>query len=314
MAGKVKGFLMLVIPLAVFLGGFGLIAYPTVSDWLNSGAQDRAILSYSETVTGLTDEEYDYYYQQAVDYNALASSRGNPYLTTEEEQARYETLLNVDGSGIMGYIHIPLIGCTLPIYHGTEEETLQTAVGHLEWTSLPVGGLGTHCVLSGHRGLPGARLFTDIDRLSIGDRFSLYVLDEELDYEVDQILVVLPDETDALRATPGEDYCTLVTCTPYGINTHRILARGHRIAAPEAEEARAMRVTADGSQMNSVYLGPVAALPVVLAAGNLAAWLRKMGIRRKRAASMEAGLDERIAALYRDWKAEGCPGVGRGGR
>ena len=147
---------------------------------------------------------------------------------TEGEKGEYEAQLNVAGNGVMGYIEIPSIGCTLPIYHGTDEAVLQIAVGHMEGTSLPVGGEGSHCVLSGHRGLPSAKLFTDLDQVGEGDTFLLHVLDETLAYEVDQVKVVLPEEAGDLEAVRGEDYCTLVTCTPYGINTHRLLVRGSR--------------------------------------------------------------------------------------
>lgn len=148
---------------------------------------------------------------------------------TEEERAEYESLLNVSGNGIIGYIEIPMIQCSLPIYHGTEESVLQIAVGHIEGSSLPTGGAGTHCVLSGHRGLPSAKLFTDLDQLAEGDTFILRILDETLTYEVDQIRTVEPYELDDLGIEEGKDYCTLVTCTPYGINTHRLLVRGRRV-------------------------------------------------------------------------------------
>ena len=161
----------------------------------------------------------------------------------------------------MGYIEIPSIQVSLPIYHGTDEAVLQVAVGHLEWSSLPVGGESTHCVLSGHRGLPSAKLFTNLDRLAVGDVFLLRVLDEVLTYEVDQILIVEPSETDALRIVGGMDYCTLVTCTPYGVNTHRLLVRGHRIE--NAEEARTVRVTADAVQIEPLLVAPIAAIPLL---------------------------------------------------
>ena len=162
----------------------------------------------------------------------------------------------------MGYIELPSIDCSLPIYHGTEESVLQIAIGHLEWSSLPVGGESTHCVLSGHRGLPSAKLFTNLDKLQEGDVFLLRVLDEVLTYEVDQILIVEPQEIAALQITEGEDLCTLVTCTPYGINTHRLLVRGHRIE--NAPEARLVRVTADAVQIEPLLVAPIVALPMLL--------------------------------------------------
>lgn len=168
----------------------------------------------------------------------------------------------MSGLGVMGYIEIPSIDCALPIYHGTEESVLQIAVGHLEWSSLPVGGESTHCVLSGHRGLPSAKLFTNLDKLQTGDIFMLRVLDNVLTYEVDQILIVKPQETGALRIEKGKDYCTLVTCTPYGINTHRLLVRGHRI--DNIEEAKTVRVTADAIQIEPLLVAPVVAIPILL--------------------------------------------------
>ena len=181
---------------------------------------------------------------------------------TDEELTKYESLLNVSGNGIIGYIEIPSINCSLPIYHGTDEAILQIAVGHIEGTSLPVGGSGTHCVLSGHRGLPSARLFTDLDKMVIGDTFLMRVLDETLTYEVDQIRIVLPYEMDDLEIEEGKDYCTLVTCTPYGINSHRLLVRGHRIE--NQEEAQAIRITADAMQIEPLLVAPIVAIPMLL--------------------------------------------------
>ena len=181
---------------------------------------------------------------------------------TDEERAQYESLLNVSGNGIIGYIEIPSINCSLPIYHGTDEAILQIAVGHIEGTSLPVGGSGTHCVLSGHRGLPSARLFTDLDKMVIGDTFLMRVLDETLTYEVDQIRIVLPYELDDLEIEEGKDYCTLVTCTPYGINSHRLLVRGHRIE--NQEEVQASRITADAMQIEPLLVAPIVAIPMLL--------------------------------------------------
>ena len=162
----------------------------------------------------------------------------------------------------MGYIEIPEIDVSLPIYHGTEDPVLQVAIGHLEWTSLPVGGESTHCVLSGHRGLPSAKLFTDLDRLVVGDRFRLGVLDQVLTYEVDQILIVEPQDTEALLIEEGKDLCTLVTCTPYSINTHRLLVRGHRVETEK--DAKNVRVTSDAIQIEPYLVAPVVAAPILL--------------------------------------------------
>lgn len=251
-----------IILVLIFAAGLAILSYPKVSDYWNSFHSSRAIMTYTEAVTGLSAEEYGHFYSQAEAYNQNIPGRANPFLPSEEEQAQYEALLDVEGNGIMGYIEIPLIGVALPIYHGTSESVLQVAIGHLDWSSLPVGGPSTHAVISGHRGLPSAELFTKIDRLAVGDRFMLYVLDEVLTYEVDQILIVLPEDLSALQIIPGGDYCTLVTCTPYGINTHRMLVRGHRV---ETESEHTVRVTAEAIPVEPVLVAPVIAVPFLIA-------------------------------------------------
>lgn len=259
----------------VFFVGLGLLAYPTFSDYWNSLHQTRAISHYREQVAGLNDVSYDELRAAARKYNERLLEKPRRFELTREEQAEYEALLNVSGDGMMGYIEIPAIGCSLPFYHGTDEVVLQSSVGHIEGSSLPTGGTGTHCVLSGHRGLPSAKLFTDLDRLREGDTFVLTVLDETLTYEVDQILIVEPDEVDALNIDPEQDYCTLLTCTPYGINTHRMLVRGHRV---ENEGADGVRVTADAIQIEPVLVAPMIAallLAVILLVWFLTGRIRK---------------------------------------
>ncbi len=246
----------------VFFVGLSLLLYPTVSNYWNSLFQTRAVARYTEKVASLDNESYEKYLDAARKYNEYILTKDNRFLITEEEMEMYQSLLNLSGDGVMGYIEIPSIDCALPIYHGVDESVLQVAVGHIEWSSLPVGGASTHCVVSGHRGLPSARLFTDLDQLAVGDTFLLQVLSETLTYEIDQILIVEPLELDALNIVEGEDYCTLVTCTPYGINTHRLLVRGHRIDT--AEEARVIRVTADASQIEPIIVAPVVAAPMLL--------------------------------------------------
>ena len=246
----------------LLLAGVSLLLYPSLSDYWNSMHQTRAIASYAETVSQLDTAQYDEMWKAAQDYNRSLAQRETAFALADEQKAAYESLLDVSGLGVMGYIEIPEIDCSLPIYHGTEESVLQVAVGHLEWSNLPVGGEGTHCVLSGHRGLPSAKLFTNLDKLAVGDTFLLRVLDEVLTYEVDQILIVEPEQVDALGIVPGEDYCTLVTCTPYGINTHRLLVRGHRVE--NTPEAARMHVTADATQFDPLLVAPVLAIPVLL--------------------------------------------------
>ena len=251
-----------IVLLLVFLAGLSLLLYPTVSDYWNSFHQTRAIAGYAEAVAELDDLSYEHYWADAQAYNAALSGSGSRYQLTEEEHARYESLLNVAGNGIMGYIEIPAIGVSLPVYHGVEDTVLQIAIGHIEGTSLPVGGPGTHCVVSGHRGLPSAKLFTDLDKLTEGDVFLLRVLDEVLTYEVDQIHIVEPHEVELLELQGGQDLCTLVTCTPYGINSHRLLVRGHRIE--NQESASAIRITADAMQIEPLLVAPAVAAPMLL--------------------------------------------------
>ena len=259
---KKKGNHITILLVLILLVGLSLLLYPSVSDYWNSLHQTKAIATYAEDVANLNQNQYGEIWAAAERYNASLADRDNAYLLSDAQKEEYERLLNVSGLGIMGYIEIPSIDCSLPVYHGTEESALQIAVGHLEWSSLPVGGRSTHCVLSGHRGLPSAKLFTNLDKLQMGDVFLLRVLDEVLTYEVDQILIVEPQETGALQIEEGQDYCTLVTCTPYGINTHRLLVRGHRIDNIEA--AKTVRVTADAIQIEPLLVAPVVAIPILL--------------------------------------------------
>ena len=246
----------------ILLTGLSLLLYPTVSDYWNSFHQSRAIVTYAEQVAAIDDKTYEQLWEEATAYNQTLVGKNNRYFMTNKEREEYESLLDVSGNGIIGYIEIPEINCSLPIYHGTDESVLQIAVGHIEGTSLPVGGEDTHCVLSGHRGLPSARLFTDLDKLENGDIFLIRVLDETLTYEVDQIRIVLPTELSDLEIEECKDYCTLVTCTPYGINTHRLLVRGHRIE--NIEEAKTIRVTADAMQIEPLLVAPAVAIPILL--------------------------------------------------
>lgn len=217
-----------IILVFILLLGVGIFLYPSVSDWWNSMHSTRAIASYVTAVEDLSGQEKEAILEAAKEYNRRLSNGVN-FTLTDEQRAEYNNLLDVTGTGIMGYVQISSIGVNLPIYHTVEESVLQIAVGHIPGTSLPVGGERTHCVMSGHRGLPSARLFTDLDQMVEGDTFTLNVLDQTTTYMVDQIRIVLPEETDELAIQDGKDYCTLVTCTPYGINTHRMLVRGKRI-------------------------------------------------------------------------------------
>ena len=259
---KKKGKFIPLLLVLLLLVGLALLLYPYVSNYWNSLHQTRAIAAYAEAVAKLDKDQYTEILSAAQAYNASLLGRDNTQPLDGDRKEEYERLLDVSGLGIMGYIEIPCIDCSLPIYHGADESVLQVAVGHMEWSSLPVGGESTHCVLSGHRGLPSAKLFTNLDKLQPGDTFILRVLDETLTYEVDQILIVEPQETGSLRIEEGKDYCTLVTCTPYGINTHRLLVRGHRV--DNIEEANTVRVTADAIQIEPLIVAPIVAIPISL--------------------------------------------------
>ena len=264
---KMKRHLSTILLVAVFLTGVCILLYPTVSDYWNSLHQSRAIGTYEDTLSTMTQQDYSAFFEQADAYNAALRALDFPLADFRalEERAgltSYFDLLNVSGLGIMGYIDIDAIGVELPIYHGTENSVLNIAVGHLQGSSLPVGGAGTHCVLSAHRGLPSARLFTDLDQLKVGDTFRITVLNRLLTYEIDQILIVEPDQLDSLAIVEGEDYCTLVTCTPYGINSHRLLVRGHRVE--NAREKETVYVPADMVQIDPMVVTPAVAAPMLL--------------------------------------------------
>lgn len=245
----------------VFFAGLSLLLYPSLSDYWNSFHASQAVATYSEEVRNLNADKYDRLIREAREYNAALPGRYKAFFLSESDRSTYNALLDVNGTGVMGYIEIPTIQISLPIYHGTEDEVLQIAVGHLDWSSLPVGGEGTHCVLSGHRGLPSAKLFTNLDKLVAGDKFVIRVLDEVMTYEVDQILIVEPNDLSALAIEKGKDLCTLVTCTPYGVNSHRLLVRGHRVE----NESEEIRVTSDAMQIDPLIVAPAVALPMLLA-------------------------------------------------
>lgn len=257
---KRKSSFTMLIFVVVFLIGLSLVLYPSVSNYWNSLHSTKAIATYAQDVADISEEKYKKIWQDALDYNQHKPQNTDEYALTDSERANYENLLNVSDNGVMAYIEIPVLSVALPIYHGTSDSVLSKAIGHLEWSSLPVGGESTHCVLSGHRGLPSARLFTDLDKLVEGDIFIIYVLNEILTYEVDQILIVEPTDLSSLSVEAGEDLCTLITCTPYGINTHRLLIRGHRIENLKG----AVTVVADAIQINTIYVALSTAIPVLI--------------------------------------------------
>lgn len=267
-----------IILVAVLLVGAGLLIYPSFSNYWNSFHQSRAISSYVESVSSMSDDEYDELWAAARAFNQKLVGRPPVSVLSDEEKAEYYSLLTVGGSGVMGYINIPKLNVNLPVYHGTAESVLQVAVGHIEGSSLPTGDISTHCALSGHRGLPSAKLFTDLNQLEAGDIFILQVLNDTLTYEVDQIRVVLPEEVDDLAIQEGWDLCTLVTCTPYGINSHRLLVRGRRIANLAATYS--LRVTAEAIRIDSLVVAPFAAMPMLLV---LLAWMLTGGRKKPKA-------------------------------
>lgn len=251
-----------IILILILVAGLSLLLYPSFSDYWNDKHQTKAIANYEAVVKNLKTEDFSQFWDSAKEFNENLLERRNIFTLTPEQKERYYQELNVTGDGVMGHIEIPTIKVRLPIYHGTSEAVLQVAVGHLDWTSLPAGGESTHAVFSGHRGLPSAKLFTDLDKVQVGDVFMLRILDQTLTYQVDQILIVLPNEVDALRVEEGKDLCTLVTCTPYGINSHRILVRGTRIA--NTPEEKIVRVTADAIRVKPVMVAPFLAAPILL--------------------------------------------------
>ena len=264
-----------IILILIFLVGLSVMLYPTVSDYVNQRHQSRALASYDETVNEMSDADYTAYFEAADAYNQRLAATPNSFFTPEQVSG-YDETLDVSGTGIMGYITIPRIGVELPVYHGTSDGVLQVAAGHLEGSSLPVGGAGTHAVISAHRGLPSAKLFTNLDQLEVGDTFTITILDRVLTYEVDNISIVLPTETDNLKVVDGKDYVTLMTCTPYGINTHRLLVRGRRITTPD--KLKHIRVTADAIKIEPIITAPIMALPLLLV---LLLWLLFSNRKRK---------------------------------
>ena len=248
----------ILLVLMLFVGICGLL-YPSVSQYWNAKTQTRAVENYREILESLKPEDYEAYFQEAEAYNAALHDLRTP-LADYRQLTGYKEILNVNGTGIMGHISIPKLGVELPLYHTISAEVLNIACGHMEGTSLPVGGESTHCVLSAHRGLPHARLFTDLDKMEVGDVFTITVLNRTLTYQVDQIKVVRPTEVEDVQIVEGEDLCTLLTCTPYGINTHRLLVRGTRIenATP------VLYVTSNAYRIDSLVATPVVAAPILL--------------------------------------------------
>lgn len=255
-----KKYLVDILIISVFLIGLSLLLYPTVSDYINARNSSKVIADYESNITNASAERIAQIFEEADAYNQnLAATTASLYDPSKVKG--YYDVLDPIGAGIMGYLDIERIGVQLPIYHGVSEGVLQIGVGHMEGTSLPIGGENTHCVFSGHRGLPSAKLFTDLDEMQTGDIFTITVMNRLLTYQVDQIKVVLPTETDDLQLVAGKDYCTLVTCTPYGVNTHRLLVRGVRIDNPEI--APTIYVSNEAFRIEKLIVLTVVAVPML---------------------------------------------------
>lgn len=246
----------------MLIAGLSLILYPTISDWWNSKHQSQAVATYAEHVIEIDEEAYAKLWEEARAYNAKLNQFPNGMALPEAMKNEYKNALAVDDSGIMGTVEVPAIKVSLPIYHGTSDSVLQVAIGHLDWTNLPTGDEGNHVVISGHRGLPSAKLFTHLDQLREGDVFMLRVLNEVMTYEIDQILIVEPDQIESLYRKEGKDYCTLMTCTPYGVNSHRLMLRGHRIE--NLSDADYAKISADAMQIEPFIVAPIIAIPILL--------------------------------------------------
>lgn len=262
-----------IIAILVFVTGLSLLLYPTVSNYWNSLHQSRVVANYSDALAKMDKKEKQAEIDRAVEYNAGLINNGGRFTPSDSELSEYKSLLNADGTVMMGYVTIPKIQVKLAIYHTVDESVLQIGVGHLEGSSLPVGGASTHCVISSHRGLPSAKLFTDLDKLKKGDYFYLHVYDKVLAYQVDNIAIVEPNDYGLLEIEEGKDLCTLFTCTPYGINTHRLLVRGHRVENMMDEK----NLTADAAKVNPLVVASVIGL-IILSIGYVVYRIRKRGV------------------------------------
>ncbi len=248
-----------IILLVSFFIGLSVLLYPSISSYWNSKTQSEAIVDYESMLSQYKPEDYTAIFAEAEDYNKKLSELDEP-LVEHNRLPEYNSILNIGGTGMMGYITVPKISQELPVYHGTSDGVLSVAVGHLQGTSLPIGGENTHCVVSAHRGLPTAVLFTHLDRMEVGDTFYFTILDRTITYEVDQIRIVEPDDTSLIQIKDGKDYCTLLTCTPYGINTQRLLVRGHQV---DASQTRNLYIANEAYRVEPLIVMPIVALPII---------------------------------------------------
>ena len=248
-----------IILLVCFFVGLSVLLYPSISSYWNSKTQSQAIVDYEGMLARIKAEDYSAYFEAAEQYNAQLAALDKPFINYKKLQG-YNDILNLSGTGMIGYVTVPKINQELPLYHGTSDSVLAFAAGHMEGTSLPVGGTGTHSVVSAHRGLPTAVLFTYLDRMEIGDTFYFTILDRVITYEVDQIRIVKPDDLSLIQIEQGGDYCTLLTCTPYGINTERLLVRGHRL---DSTTKRNIYIANEAYRIDTLVVMPVVALPII---------------------------------------------------
>ena len=250
-----------IILLISFFIGLSVLLYPAISSYWNSKTQSEAIVDYEAMLAAYKPEDYTQIFEQADDYNNKLTELAVPLRDYKQLEEEYWNALDISGTGMMGYLTVPKINQELPIYHGTSDTVLSTSAGHFQGTSLPVGGKSTHSVVSAHRGLPTAVLFTHLDRMEIGDVFYFTILHRTITYEVDQIHIVDPDDTSLIKIEDGKDYCTLLTCTPYGINTHRLLVRGHQI---DASQKRNIYIANEAYRVKPLIVMPMVALPIIL--------------------------------------------------
>ncbi|MCR5342622.1 MAG: class C sortase [Butyrivibrio sp.] len=279
---KLKRIIPNIVFSIIFLVGICIFLYPSVSNYINSRHQSKAISNYEEALAAISEEDYSTFWREANAYNEELAQKSLSFTLTDEELERYNSIMDPTGTGIIGYIEIENIGVNLPIYHGTEETVLQVGIGHLEGTSFPTGQKSTHTVLSGHRGLPSSKLFSDLDQMIVGDTFLLHILDQTFAYQVDQINIVLPEETNELAIVNNKEYVTLVTCTPYGVNTHRLLVRAKRV---DYSEETKLIVPADATRYGAMVVAPFIGAPILLLAFILyliftSKWFRKKRSRK----------------------------------
>ncbi len=256
-----KKHLSTILTAVMLIAGLCIFLYPSVSNYINSKHQSRVVNDYNAALEKLSQADYDKFWAAAQEYNEKLAKKAANFNLTDKEMAEYEKVLDPTGTGVMGHLEIMNIGVDLPIYHGVDESVLSVGIGHLPGTSLPIGGASTHTVLSGHRGLPSAKLLSDLDQMVVGDTFLLHIMDKTIAYQVDQINIVLPEETQLLGIYDDEDYCTLITCTPYGVNSHRLLVRGKRV---EYNAEARLIVSADAVRVSTLLVAPFIAGPMIL--------------------------------------------------